>query len=111
MTNFEEKPRKFSYLYLLIIVLIGVIFAVYFIFFAPEQIGESFLTKFLPFFKSKPEDLSLVPEELKKDITGGLIKVKLDTDILNHPLFQSLKVYAEPVELQILGRSNPFIPY
>lgn len=111
MAEFEEKPKKFLYLYLTIAVLIGVILIIYFVFFAPEQIGEGFLSKFPLLSKVKKEDFSLVPENLRKDVTGGLIKIKLDTDILNHPLFQSLKTYAEPVELQTLGRNNPFLPY
>lgn len=111
MAEFEEKPRKPIFLYLFIVILIVAIIGIYFVFFAPEQTGEGFLAKFLPFLKVKKEDFSLVPKELKKDPTGGLIKVDLDTEFLKSPLFQSLKDYGQLVEVTLPGRANPFAPY
>ena len=108
----EEKPKKGIVLYVVIFLLILAIAAVYLIFFAPERTGGGFLDKIFTLFSGQVKDFSLVPEHLKKDVTGGIINLKFEPkDILENPVFQSLRSYAEPVEITTLGRPNPFIPY
>lgn len=104
----DEKPKKKRGLYIIVIILIIVIAVVYFVFLSPGTGG--FLSNI---FKSKVTDLSLVPDNLKKDVTGGISELKFTPeDILENPKFKSLRVYAEPVELTTTsGRPNPFIPF
>ncbi len=103
----EEKPKKRTFLYIIIIVLIIAIGIVYFVFFSSGDglggiIGGG-----------EVEDFSLVPEDLQKDVTGGIVDLKFTPeDILQNPEFTSLQSYSEPVELRTIpGRSNPFIPF
>jgi flagellar basal body-associated protein FliL len=101
----EEKPKKGIALYVIIAILIIAIIVVYFMFFAQSGgIGGIFGTT---------QDLSLVPDNLKKDVTGGIINLKFDpASILDNSVYKSLKAYAEPVEISVIpGRPNPFIPF
>ncbi len=102
----EEKPKKSMALYIIIVILIIAIIAIYFIFFSQSG-GLGGL------FGSGTGESSLVPENLKKDFTGGIVNLKFDpTTILDNPLYKSLKAYAEPVEIRVTpGRPNPFIPF
>jgi flagellar basal body-associated protein FliL len=102
----EEKPKKSLALYIIIVVLIIAVVAVYFIFFSQSG-GLGGL------FGSGIKDTSLVPDSLKKDFTGGIVNLKFDpTAILDNSIYQSLKSYAEPVEIKVTpGRPNPFIPF
>ena len=99
-----EKPKKSLTLYIIIIILIIAIIAVYFIFFSQTGLTDLF---------GSGGDNSLVPENLQKDVTGGIVNLKLDpTSILEDGIYRSLQVYAEPVQIQgVSGRPNPFIPF
>jgi len=109
----EEKPKKRIWIYGVIVLLIVAVVAVYFIFFASAGSTETGLAKVISFvFGGTTKDFSLVPTDLKKDVTGGIINLKFDPNsVLEHPVFKSLHSYAEPVELENLGRPNPFISY
>jgi len=108
----EEKPKKRTWIYVLIVILVIAIAAVYFVFFAPASSSGSFLGKIAGFIFGQTKDFSLVPEDLKKDVTGGIINLKFDpSTILENPIYKSLHSYANAVELKILGRPNPFIPF
>jgi hypothetical protein len=103
----EEQPKRRMWLYLIVIILIIAIGFVYFTFLAP---GGGFLSKI---FKGKITDFSLVPDALKKDVTGGIADLKFTPeDILENPKFKNLRVYSEPTEFSVnLGRPNPFLPF
>lgn len=118
----EQKPRRNILIYIIIIILIIAIGAVYFVFFAPEKLRTN-LTQTPITVNTAIEEvgktatktgvsLSLSSKATSTDVTGGLSSLKLTPEsILNDPVFQSLHPYAEPVEVPILGRPNPFIPY
>lgn len=108
MELIDEQPKKKKWLYIVIVVLIIAIAIVYFTFLSPGTGG--FLSSI---FKGKITDLSLVPDNLKKDVTGGISELKFTPqDILENPRFKSLRSYAEPVEITaVSGRPNPFVPF
>jgi hypothetical protein len=108
----EEKPKKKLGIYAIIIILIVVIAVIYFVFFSPAISDGGILSKISSLFSKASTDLTLVPDALKKDVTGGIINLKFEpSTVLDNSVFKSLNSYAEPVELGDLGRPNPFMPF
>lgn len=112
MEYVEEKPKKKLLIYVIIGLLILALIVIYFVYFSPAISNGKISSGIIGFFLGKSKDLSLVPDNLQKDVTGGLINLKFDpASVLENPIFKSLHPYAEPVELGTLGRPNPFIPF
>jgi flagellar basal body-associated protein FliL len=121
METSEQKPKKNTFIYIIIVILFIAILVVYYVFFGQEKLAQSG-----PSIKTintatqevgqvetvNQNDLYSSESTSTLDVTGGLKSLKLTPeDILNDEIFQSLQSYAEPVELPTLGRPNPFISY
>lgn len=91
----EEEKNKIGLVSILtwaaVLVIIGV--TVYYIFFA------------------KPEIIEVAVPSNFKNITP-LSQIKLNPeDVINNPVFQSLKQYVSSPKVQSVGRANPFLPF
>jgi hypothetical protein len=112
MEILEEKPKKRTWLYVVIGVLIVAIIIVYLVFFAPSASSGGIFSKIVSWIFGQTKDFSLLPADLKKDVTGGIINLKFDpATILENTIYKSLHSYADPVDIGSLGRPNPFIPF
>ncbi len=123
METIEQKSKTNIFIYIIIAILLVAIVVVYFVFFAPEKLATSETPTMTPVTNTAVEEVGSSPvakttlapsvsRSTSTDVTGGLSSLKLTPeDILNNPIFQSLRAYAEPVEVPTLGRPNPFIPY
>jgi len=126
METVEQKPKTNIFIYIIIAILIAAIVIVYFVFFAPEKVAKK--TSTITTVNVATQETSgtgvqtpasgtigttgVAKMATSTDVTGGLSNLKLTPEeILNNPVFQSLHVYAEPIELPNLGRTNPFIPF
>ncbi len=108
----EEKPKKRTWLYLIIVILIAIIVVVYFVFFAPSTSSGGIFSKIVGMIFGTSKDFSLLPADLKKDVTGGIINLKFDpATVLENATYKSLHSYADPVDIGNLGRPNPFIAF
>lgn len=108
----EEKPKKKTWVYMIIIILVVAIAVIYLVFFSPAISSGTFLGKITSFFSGISGDSSLVPDSLKEDVTGGIVNLSLEpSTVLENDIFKSLNSYADPVEIGDLGRPNPFISY
>lgn len=108
ITTEEIKTKKNLLIYVVIGILIVAIVAIYFVFFSPAQ-KQGIWGK----FSGAVQDFSLVPDSLKKDVTGGIVNFKFTpNDILENSAYKSFRSYADAVEIKFTpGRPNPFISF
>lgn len=112
METLEEKPKKRTWLYIIIGILVVAIIVIYFVFFAPSASSGGILGKIVGLIFGQSDNSSLLQADLQKDVTGGIINLKFDpATVLENSIYQSLHSYADPVDIGSLGRPNPFIPF
>ncbi|MAF20836.1 MAG: hypothetical protein CMI55_04110 [Parcubacteria group bacterium] len=99
----EQKQRKLFFI--LIGVILATLIVVYFSFFRA--------TPSSPVIESIADSEMDETQEVTNVGTQEIIeKINFDAGFFNDPQFQVLRVYGEwPLETEIKGRANPFLPY
>ncbi|PIR89580.1 MAG: hypothetical protein COU07_01640 [Candidatus Harrisonbacteria bacterium CG10_big_fil_rev_8_21_14_0_10_40_38] len=92
---FEQEKKQINWIKLLFVLFIVgfVIFAAYFLFFAPS-----------------PQLDVVLPEPLEQAERIGSVSSIKPNDVLGLPAFRALQVFVGPPSIGTLGRDNPFQP-
>lgn len=100
MTSFFKKYQSV----ITIIVVVGIAFIAYSIFFKPQS------DQLLALKVEGSEERSPIEEELVV-LLLQLRSITLDTALLADPLFQSLQDFGQTIVPEATGRENPFEPF
>jgi len=100
-TSFSQEKKQQLLIAILIVVALGVLFALYFGFLRPSQ----------PVATREPGTAgpTIDGKIFLEDITK---RINFDIDFLKEPYFQDLKIYGEwPLQIEGQGRDNPFLSF